>query len=77
MIETLGAVLGWAIVAALVGWFVVRPVIAIAIDMYSSGPGMSRTHWTKPWGSPGWIRFTSNTNPDYSVITGLRMSLLS
>ena len=40
-------------------------------------PGMSRIHWTKPWSSPGWIRFASNTNPDYSVTTGLRMSLLS
>ena len=40
-------------------------------------PGMSRTHWTKPWSSPRWIRFTSNTNPDYSVTMGLRMSLLS
>jgi len=33
--------------------------------------------WTKPWSSLGWIRSILNTNPDYSVTMGLRMSLLS
>ena len=70
-------VIGW-------GWYYLSTVLETTLGLLWPGvcvprcrPGMSQTHWTKPWSSPGWIRFTSNTNPDYSVITGLRMSLLS